>query len=72
MYVIGKYGEYHDVKRTEDIAWVSQTATCSSIIYVYRVYMCLCIFRNINWQYMLQIAIILLYFSLAKTNYHHV
>ena len=47
MYVTGKYGEYHDVKT--DITWVSQTA--SSIIYVYRVYVCLCIFRKINWPY---------------------
>ena len=24
---------------------------CSSVIYVYRVYICLCIFRKINWPY---------------------
>ena len=38
-------------KHTEDITWVSQTATCSSVIYVYRAYVCLYIFRKINWPY---------------------
>ena len=51
MYVTGKYGEYHMSKHTEDITWVSKTATCISVIYVYRVYVCLCIFRKINWPY---------------------
>ena len=38
-------------KHTEIITRVSQTATCSSVIYVNRVYVCLCIFRKINWPY---------------------
>ena len=38
-------------KHTEDITWESQKASCSSVIYIYRVYVCSCVFRKINWPY---------------------